>query len=140
MKFPKASQVLTRPLFLFCTLALVVSFFLAPQGSGPALCGVYRLTGFPCFGCGMTRAITSISHLNLALAWQYHPWGLLLWPFMLVFGVVGIRASWSETLNQRIRKNDSWATPALWISVLLFLAFGIIRLFFADEWIGHRFH
>ena len=36
-------------------------------------CPIYRLTGIPCPGCGMTRALLRLLSLDFAGAWYYHP-------------------------------------------------------------------
>ena len=46
-------------------------------------CPILKWTGIPCFGCGMTRAVISLVHLDFAMAWQYHPMVFLM-PFCIV--------------------------------------------------------
>lgn len=36
-------------------------------------CPVHRLTGLPCPGCGMSRALFCLVKLDFAGAWYYHP-------------------------------------------------------------------
>lgn len=36
-------------------------------------CPLYKLTGVPCPGCGMSRALFSLAKLDFAGAWYYHP-------------------------------------------------------------------
>lgn len=36
-------------------------------------CPIHRLTGVPCPGCGMSRALFSLVKLDFAGAWYYHP-------------------------------------------------------------------
>lgn len=36
-------------------------------------CPIHRLTGLPCPGCGMSRALFSLAKLDFAGAWYYHP-------------------------------------------------------------------
>ncbi len=138
MKLPLASQILSRPFYLLCTLALLASFFLPTHGFGVPLCGFYRATDLPCFGCGLTRSITNLTHLDLEAAWQYHPFGLFLWPFMVFFGITGVRKSWSDRLHGKIRHFDPVLTPIFWSAIFVFLAFGIWRMFVSEGWIGHQ--
>lgn len=46
-------------------------------------CLILKLTGIPCFGCGMTRACISLMQFDISMAWYYHPLSFLL-PFLLV--------------------------------------------------------
>ena len=36
-------------------------------------CPLHRLTGLPCPGCGMSRALIRLAQFDLAGAWYYHP-------------------------------------------------------------------
>jgi len=53
-----------------CALALVLAFVLTPGTQQvdiggwaiPELCGVKRLTGYPCPGCGLTRSWVYLAH------------------------------------------------------------------------------
>ena len=36
-------------------------------------CPIHKLTGLPCPGCGMSRALFSLVRLDFAGAWYYHP-------------------------------------------------------------------
>lgn len=53
---------------------------------GGGLCVFRSVTGIPCPGCGMTRALTAAVRFDLAAAFSYHPlwWTLpLLLPLLL---------------------------------------------------------
>ena len=43
-----------------------------------SICFFRGLIGFPCPGCGMTRALYNAAHLNFTAAFSYHP----LWPIV----------------------------------------------------------
>ena len=45
-------------------------------------CPIVKMTGIPCFGCGMTRAVLCLVRLDFAGAWYYHPLVYLL-PFCI---------------------------------------------------------
>jgi hypothetical protein len=60
---------------LIYPLVLVV-FWLLPRESveqGPALCLISRMTGRPCPGCGLTRALHALIHgrLHEAIEWNW---------------------------------------------------------------------
>lgn len=58
-------------------------------------CVFIRFLGFPCPGCGMTRAVVAALHLDFQSAFTYHP---MFWSMPFVFayclfdkGVFGIK-------------------------------------------------
>ena len=70
-------------------LALVgggIAFFLPVDAFCFSICFFYNLTGLPCPGCGMTRAVHFALHLDPLHAFYYHPVGL--------FAAVGIVFFW----------------------------------------------
>lgn len=74
-----------RPLVLWagagvvaaCTTLALARFDL-PVTSDATICFVRRATGFPCPGCGMTRAFGSLAHGDWAAAWRLHPLSFLV--------------------------------------------------------------
>ena len=67
-------------LFVFAYFVLFRKIF-AP------ICPVVFITGLPCPGCGMTRAVLCLMHLDFAGAWQMHPFVYVLLVFLIYFGV-----------------------------------------------------
>lgn len=45
----------------------------AVLAAGPAVCPVALLTGTPCPGCGLTRAVVALARGDLGAAWTAHP-------------------------------------------------------------------
>ena len=39
---------------------------------GHSICLVYNLFGVECWGCGMTRALYSVAHLDFVAAWEFN--------------------------------------------------------------------
>ena len=68
-----------RELLSFCSLALGI-FVLFAVFRLPCL--IVFLTGCPCPGCGMTRALIQALCFNFERAFYFHP----LWPCIPVFG------------------------------------------------------
>lgn len=52
-----------------------------------SFCPSVVLTGFPCPGCGMTRAMFSILRGDFAVAWHFHPFAYAILIFLGVFGI-----------------------------------------------------
>ena len=123
-----------RALFnpLSMRLALVVlaaTFVLPPDGLGVPLCWFEGLYGLPCPGCGMTRSLTSITHLQLGDALGYHPFGFVVWALVLVLAAanfVGERRR--QGLGAWLAARRTSARRLYLGFVLAFVAFGVLRL------------
>ena len=73
-------DVLFGPLTkVFSLLAIVSSFYLPVDGLGIDLCWIRKMLSLPCPGCGLTRSVTCISHLQFSESWAYHPFGFLFY-------------------------------------------------------------
>jgi uncharacterized protein DUF2752 len=54
----------------------------APVDHGPVLCAFRRFFGIPCPGCGMTRSLVALVHLDLRSAFAFHPLGPIVIPYL----------------------------------------------------------
>lgn len=112
--------ILPAPLILFQVLHL------------PGLpCLFHEMTGLPCPGCGMTRAIVALLHGDLAQAFTHHPLGVPVAAIWLLLAVAGLLPT-----ARRLRLADALAVwdRRLALSTLLLAAFlihGLARLAFA---------
>lgn len=63
-------------------------------------CLFYHITGIPCPGCGMTRAMLSALRGDLASAWRYHPLFWLVPPLALLafFKPQAFSAVWARRM------------------------------------------
>lgn len=59
-------------------------------------CPWRNLTGFPCPGCGMSRAWWSALRLDFAAAWEQHPmfWSVPVWLWLFWRDFRPFRRSW----------------------------------------------
>lgn len=72
---------------MLCLVVVVLSTLLRPDPQQlslfgwqvPGLCLWSNLTGWECFGCGLTRSFTYMGHLMLPEAWGMHKAGPFLW-------------------------------------------------------------
>jgi len=65
-------------ILVFCIYFLVGKNFLY------SLCPTVLITGFPCPGCGMTRAVFAVLRGNFALAWEMHPFVYVLGGYVVI--------------------------------------------------------
>jgi len=63
--------------------ALVLSFILPPGRMEFSICSFYNVTGLPCPGCGLTRSIVYLSHLNFEKAFRSNPMGFPIYLVLL---------------------------------------------------------
>ena len=53
-------------------------------------CALRETTGWPCFGCGLTRVAERVSHFNIAGAWDANPLGTVAALFFALMVVVTV--------------------------------------------------
>jgi hypothetical protein len=120
-------------------LVIAASFLLPPDGTGFSVCMMENLFELPCPGCGLTRSVTCVSHLEFVKAWNYHPFGLLVYPFLCV---AALSAFLSGDIQRRMRicfwKRNRFAYPVYIAVITAFLLFGFVR-FVGELWDGPVF-
>lgn len=70
----RSSRIL-RALTIAALIGIPVALALVPLdliSSGPTLCLYKRFTGADCMGCGMTRSVVSLFHLELGAAYEFN--------------------------------------------------------------------
>lgn len=71
---------------LACYLALPVLLYCIPLERvlhGHSVCLFRNLLGTECYGCGMTRALFSLLHLDFVAAWGYNRLVVIAAPLLL---------------------------------------------------------
>ncbi|HEX8140709.1 MAG TPA: DUF2752 domain-containing protein [Pyrinomonadaceae bacterium] len=106
----------------------VTSALWRPSDDGIILCPFRAITGYPCPGCGMTRAFSAIAHGELWRAVRYNPLSPL---FFLAFvaiwaGAAATILNWPRvrTLVMRLQPSAT-ATNVL---LVIILAWWVVRL------------
>lgn len=109
--------------------ALLASVVLPVEGLGISLCFFYDVTGLPCPGCGLTRSVTSISHLRFQEAWFYNPFGF---PIHATFVLMAIYGILPRALRERCRHFFTRRARLIQWTAVIFLGalqvFGVVRL------------
>ena len=131
-------QALTKPwlapLMADVVLCRIVVAVCAALGAAAALgitiwgCAFYALTGIPCPGCGMTRAVTALLCGQWSQAIAYHPLSPAYFAMGALLGAAAIApATLRAGLIQRVRRlEERTALPAL--IVLCTIIFGLLRM------------
>lgn len=103
--------------WLACAAQAVWRF--SPEG----LCPFRLLTGRPCPGCGMGRAVTAAMRGDLAASWSSHPLGipfLMIWTAWLLWGALNLfrGREFSRDFFPALRRPAvSWSVLALVLAV-----------------------
>lgn len=83
-----------------------------------SICIVKVHTGFPCPGCGMTRAMLAFFHMDFRNAFRWHP----LWPLVFILPVVLAIFNYSKALKER------YLSKMLLVTLLLIMSVYIMRM------------
>ena len=124
------ADVIFSPLTGCCALlALTLSVFLPADGLEITVCWFRWCFELPCPGCGLTRSITSISHLQFENAWRYHPFGPLVYAvFVANTLLLIIPQTMRGKFRNKISSHSWWLYPLYMAIVLSFCVFGGMRL------------
>lgn len=105
-------------------------FFIEPQETGWE-CPFLKYLGVYCPACGMTRAAHSLLHLRFKEAFRYNSFFTLTLPLLAyAYAAFFLNAVTSKRILPEVRKK------AVYIYLLLFLAFGILRNFEAFSFLA----
>ena len=106
--------------------AVFLYFHNPSEGRGLIPCPIYAVTGYYCTGCGTTRALYSILHMDFIQAFRFNAALCLLLPFLIGYAVVCciqfIRYGWIPFNRKLPSRYLVWLAAAL-------IAFGVIRNF-----------
>ena len=105
--------------YVLCVLAF---YFLVGKNFMYSLCPFVSLTGFPCAGCGLTRAAFAVLRGNFALAWKLHP-------FVYVWGAFGIIFAIRRYIMLKEVRSFLKYLMIIIIMMLVFYVYRMIRFF-----------
>ncbi len=78
-------------------------------------CPVKYLTGRPCPGCGLSRALAALLRLDFRAAFRFHPM-VFVWPPVVLYALFGKKPLFGSKVHERVLL---WSTVALHISIWL---------------------
>lgn len=101
----------------------IIAYFVILKKLFRSLCPMVLLTGFPCPGCGLTRAGVHVLRLEFAAAWRIHPF---------IFAVIGLAAVFAAErylLKSKEMKATMRCAVAIIAGMLLFYIYRMMRFF-----------
>lgn len=109
-------------------LVMIASVFFPVSGLGVDLCPLHSLTGLPCPGCGMSRAIAAWSQGDLSAALGLNPFVVFAWPLFFVLAVLAFApSSVLRAAEAFLERHATGATAAYRVVLFAFLGFGLAR-------------
>src|SRR5262245_7370508 len=94
----------------------------------PELCGLKKLTGAPCPGCGMTRAGANMVRGKILRSFQFHPFGIVFIPTLFGLAALSLLPKTVRFATARgVERRARWFRIAYTIILLAFLVFGLVR-------------
>lgn len=94
--------------FLVCScLSILVPTSLLD--SGHSICFIENVFGRECPGCGMTRAISSVLHGNLVMAFGHNRLIVIVFPLLAYISIRAIIKDWRQVLvlKNRLRRRST---------------------------------
>lgn len=86
-------------------------------------CVFYRVTGWKCPGCGVTRMCVALLQFKWSEAWNYHPMLLIQLPFL---GLIALRNIVAYIKNGVCRVSR-FETVVIYIGIVLLIGFTVFR-------------
>lgn len=85
-RIKEAFKLLWKDIWTFRWVIIVfAAYFFVGKNFMYSLCPTVVITGFPCPGCGMTRAVFAVLRGNFVRAWQLHPFVYVLMLYAIAF-------------------------------------------------------
>ena len=127
---PDCYRLLFNPFAAWGALAmLLLVAHLPPDGAGVPVCLFRALSGLPCPGCGLTRALSSLLQGHPGAAFAYHPFAFLVLPLFLMLAAHNfLPLAARQRLQAFCGEHDRLIRRGYHGFIYAFLTFGFLRL------------
>lgn len=100
-------------------IIFIIAYFAFMHRFLYSLCPLVTITGYPCPGCGMTRAAFCLLHLDFAEAFELHPFVYVLAGYTVIF-------AWNRYI--RLQKAGKFLKGAAILIIIAMILFYIWRM------------
>jgi len=100
-------------------IIFIIAYFAFIKRFLYSLCLLVAITGYPCPGCGMTRAAFCLLHLDFAEAFRMHPFIYVIGGYMAIF-------AWNRYI--RLRKAGKFLNITLIAIMIAMILFYLWRM------------
>lgn len=123
-------KVLFNRLSTYLALIMIIgSFFVPVEGFGFEVCYIKGMTGIQCPGCGLTRSISGITHLEFQSAFNMHPFGFVIYPLLLLLGAYNFLPKGKKKKIRTYMEGKNTNLSRIYLSLIYsFIAFGAARI------------
>ena len=127
---PGCYRLLFNPFATWGSLAMVLLVSVLPHdGAGIQVCLFQALSGLPCPGCGLTRALSSLIQGYPGSAFSYHPFSFIVLPLFLLLALHNFLP---QAARQRVQAfcvaHDRLIRRGYHGFIYTFVAFGVLRM------------
>lgn len=104
-------------------IIIIIAYFAFLKNYLYTICPVTLLTGYPCPGCGMTRAMFRIIRFDFVGAWEMHP-------FIYPIGILAVMFCVSRYfLDGKYMKYVKWFMILIAAGMMVFYIYRMITIF-----------
>ena len=116
--FSRTTQILSA-------VMVFVSLLMEPDGVGFSICFIKHFTGLDCPSCGLTRSFASLAHGEFKQSIDYHPFGVLLYPGILIQTVCLLSKRFHNFIQELIWTNENIFDPLMRILLVIYFLYWI---------------
>lgn len=127
---PDCYRLLFNPFATWGSLGMLfLVSHLPPEGAGVPVCLFQAMSGLPCPGCGLTRALSCLVQGYPAAAFSYHPFAFLVLPLFLMLAVHNfLPLPARQRLQAFCGRHDRLVRRGYHGFIYAFVAFGVLRM------------
>ncbi len=127
---PSSYRLLFNPFATWGSLAmLALCAALPPDGAGIPVCLFRAMTGLPCPGCGLTRALSSLIQGHAGAAFSYHPFAFVFLPLFATLAAFNFLPQASRRRGEALcAAHDRGIRQLYYGFIYSLVGFGVLRM------------
>ena len=127
---PDCYRLLFNPFATWGSLGMLfLVSHLPPDGAGVPVCLFQAMSGLPCPGCGLTRALSSLVQGHPGAAFSYHPFAFIVLPLFLMLASYNfLPLAVRQRLQTFCDRHDRLIRRGYHGFIYTFVGFGVLRM------------